>query len=933
MSIARPSRLGMEDRLRLVFKHAIVRYLFAIVTVVSTFALRIWLIPLTGTGAPFVLFFAAVLVSSLFLGVGPGICALLVSLPLADYMFVTRAGYPHLQAAFQALLFLIDGTVVVYLTFLMRKGRQAVQDANRRLRDANEEITRSMARAREIIELAPDAFFLADLDARFTDVNQAACRLLGYDRDELIGKNIVDIISPEDVRRLAATREYLLSPGTVQVAEWTQLRKDGTAVSVEVSSKILPDGRWQAFVRDISERKRIERALQESEERFRLTIDEAPIGIALVGLDGRFVRVNRALCDIVGYTSAELMRLTFHAITHPDDVDTDRAAADQLVRGETPRYQREKRYLSKDGTIVDVMLSVSILRDREGTPRYFISQIEDIRERKRRETALKESEQRLSLALDAAKIGMWDLDLLADTSVRSLRHDQIFGYSSLLPAWGAALFMNHVVPEDRAVAKRAFEEALTSGNLEMECRILWADKSIHWISAKGRAYRDPQGNPVRMMGTVADITEHKRAEEAQQFLAEAGAVLGATLDYEQTLATVAQLVVRDFADWCIVEIMEEHEHLRRLKVASADPNKAELCRQLEQLSVDRDRPSFVRSVIETKQPLLVEHVGPEQFDSIAPGLEHIRAFRGITPTSLMTLPLLIRGEILGTMTFVSSTPSRTYGLRDLRLAEVLADRASVAIENARLYGASMHATRLRDQVLGVVAHDLRNPLSAILLQVDALKRHGPKPERRSQKPREVIRGAVIRMNRLIQDLLDIALMESEQLTIERARLSARALIVDAVEMQRPLASSSSLELRVDVDREVPEIWGDRERLLQVFENLIGNAIKFTEAGGRITVGAASRDHDVVFWVADTGGGIASEHLPRVFDRFWQATGAGRQGAGLGLPITKGIVEAHGGRIWVESTQGRGTTFSFTIPKASQEQDEPSGASASAAGHK
>ena len=113
----------------------------------------------------------------------------------------------------------------------------------------------------------------------------------------------------------------------------------------------------------------------------------------------------------------------------------------------------------------------------------------------------------------------------------------------------------------------------------------------------------------------------------------------------------------------------------------------------------------------------------------------------------------------------------------------------------------------------------------------ALKRHGPEPERRSQKPAEVIHRAATRMNRLIQDLLDVALMEAGQLTIERARLSARELIVEAVEMQRPLASSSSLELRVDVDRDVPEVWGDRDRLLQVFENLIGNAIKFTKAGG------------------------------------------------------------------------------------------------------
>jgi signal transduction histidine kinase len=205
------------------------------------------------------------------------------------------------------------------------------------------------------------------------------------------------------------------------------------------------------------------------------------------------------------------------------------------------------------------------------------------------------------------------------------------------------------------------------------------------------------------------------------------------------------------------------------------------------------------------------------------------------------------------------------------------------------------------------------------LNAAALKRYGADPERRSQKRGEAIHRAATRMNRLIQDLLDVAVMESGQLTIERARLSARELIAAAVDTQRPLASSSSLELRVDLDGEVPDIWGDRDRLLQVFENLIGNAIKFTQAGGCITIRATSRDHEVIFVVADTGSGIAPENLPRVFDRFWQATRENRQGAGLGLPITKGIVEAHGGRIWVESTPNRGTTFSFTVPQATPQQ--------------
>ena len=360
--------------------------------------------------------------------------------------------------------------------------------------------------------------------------------------------------------------------------------------------------------------------------------------------------------------------------------------------------------------------------------------------------------------------------------------------------------------------------------------------------------------------------------------------------------------------------MDEEGRLSRLKVASADPEQAALCAVLEQMPPDRDLPHLMRSVIESKRPVVVEQVTSKYIESLGQEPEHLHALLATGLTSFVAVPLLMRGQPLGALFLGSSTPSRVFRQGDLRWAEALADRAAMAIENARLYRSSVHATQLRDQVMSVVAHDLRNPLSTILMQTSALRRQGPEPERRSQEPVEVTRRAAKRMNRLIQDLLDVALMEAGQLTIERARLSAGGLIAEAVDMQRPLASSSSLELRVEVDPDVAEVWGDRNRLLQVFENLIGNAIKFTQAGGRITVGATSRDDEVVFWVADTGSGISSENLPRVFDRFWQATRTERRGGGLGLPIAKGIVEAHGGRIWVESTVGSGTTFFFTIPR-------------------
>jgi signal transduction histidine kinase len=147
----------------------------------------------------------------------------------------------------------------------------------------------------------------------------------------------------------------------------------------------------------------------------------------------------------------------------------------------------------------------------------------------------------------------------------------------------------------------------------------------------------------------------------------------------------------------------------------------------------------------------------------------------------------------------------------------------------------------------------------------------------------------------------------------------REVVSDVLEAQRQLADASALSVQLEMAAELPDVWADRDRLLQIFENLIGNAVKFTEAGGVIVVGAAPSDDDVLFWVADTGGGIAEEDVPHVFDRFWQARKDGRRGAGLGLPIVKGLVEAHGGRIWVESTLGRGSIFSFTLPRALQPQ--------------
>ncbi len=353
-------------------------------------------------------------------------------------------------------------------------------------------------------------------------------------------------------------------------------------------------------------------------------------------------------------------------------------------------------------------------------------------------------------------------------------------------------------------------------------------------------------------------TEQRRRERDAALLSQVGGILTSSLDYEATLPAVAQLVASGFADFCVVDLVED-QTVRRLAA-----------------------------------------IGREALGASPP---------------LIDVPLEAHGRPVGKMSFARASGSPPFDRQDVHVAEDLAQRSALSIENGRLYQTAQAAIRARDDLMGVVAHDLRNPLSVILMYAEALPMLSPDGDRQTQETAAAIARSATRMNRLIQDLLDVSRIEAGGLSVRCVPLDPARLVADAVESQRPLASSEQLDLRLDVSTPLPEVQGDRDRLTQVFENLIGNAIKFTEAGGRVVVGARPQNGDVLFWVDDAGVGIRPEDVPRVFDRFWQATGQDKAalGSGLGLPIVKGIVEAHGGRVWVESALGRGTTVSFTIP--------------------
>ncbi len=525
---------------------------------------------------------------------------------------------------------------------------------------AHENVEASRTRTRNLFELAPDGIFVADIDGRYIDVNEAGCRLLEYSREEIVGRAIIDFVPPDDVERLRQARELLLM-GMPHVGEWRLRRKDGSYVPVEVSANIIPDGRWQGFVRD--------------------------------------------------------------------------------------------------------------------------------------------------------------------------------------------------------------------------------------------------------------ITEQKRLEKEQRFLAEVGARLVTTLEYEETLTRIAEIAVQDLADCCMLDLVDEKGEVRRQRIVCRDPSKAVTCDKRLLVSTHQTRPCLVRSALESRQPVVVQRLSSDDVEALALDEDQLQTLRRAEARSAVVIPLVAPGSVLGAITLLYSNRSRMHGPDDLRVACAFAQRAALAVDNARLYRAAQRAIQARNEVLGVVAHDLRNPLSLIQMEAVSLQRDKTHPERPSREPGEVITRAATHMNRLIEDLLDVSAIDAGGLTIAQSRVSAAHVAIEAVDAQRRLRSAESLELRLELADNLPEISADRDRLLQVFENLIGNAIKFTPPGGSITVGAVPRDAHVQFCVKDSGSGIALEDRAHLFDRFWQRHPTRHGGAGLGLPIVKGIVEAHGGDVWIDSAPGRGTKVFFTIPAA------------------
>jgi signal transduction histidine kinase len=409
-----------------------------------------------------------------------------------------------------------------------------------------------------------------------------------------------------------------------------------------------------------------------------------------------------------------------------------------------------------------------------------------------------------------------------------------------------------------------------------------------------------------------NVTTRKRAAARQAFLGGIGAALGSSLDYLQTLSRAAHAATPILGETCIIDACVDGG-VREVTVADVDPELEDLARVMRQRYPPLYESHPLEEVRRTGRPLLLPELDDLALTRMTVDEEHRRIIGRLGWRSMLFIPIVARDELLGVLTCSSRT--RSFGNEDLALAIELAHRAALAIDNALLYRRAQQATRSRDEVLGIVSHDLRSALNTINLCAGALIDPVPAPADGIVAMATAIRHSAEWAQTLIKDLVDLSSLDAGCLMIRRVSVQPEDVLFRAHEAFRLLVQQAGLTLCVDAAPHLPAVSADPERLLQVLFNLLSNAVRFTPAGGEITLGAGLGEthRTVIFTVKDTGSGISAEDLPKVFTRFWQAMQSTHGGTGLGLAIAKGIVESHGGVIAVHSVPRGGTTFSFDVP--------------------
>ena len=843
-----------------------------------------------------------------------------------------------------------DGTtfpVEVYVGSVNYGGERLIfasaRDVTERRR-AEEALRESEERYRTLVAAVQEGIAFIDPDGgRISYCNEAYAEILGLTAAEIVGKSFFDFLEGEEREKMLRQRE-LRHGGVSSSYEVIAKAADGTEKILSATGSPIfdADGSYAGAVQtifDVTERRRAEQELREAEELFRSAFDDAAVGMALNDLDGRFTQVNRSLCEMLGYTEAELLSRTFKDISHPEDLDVSVSRVAELLEGKIEGYQLEKRYLYADGRPVWAALSVSAVRDSERTPLYLIAQMQDITERKEAEARLRKSQARLAEAQRMASIGNWEYDLTTGEVTWSDEVFRIYGYDpqAYVPTFDRLLEMVH--PDDRHLLTERLEGVVERDEpYDFEHRVILPDGAERVVHRRARVVRDEEGRPLRMLGTVQDVTERKKAEEEIRELNESleRRVEERTAELresEERYSLVVEGSNDGIFDWDLLDgkifwndRLFEIVGLSRQTFTPTIDAFFELVRPDDRENVSENLTAHFERGEEFEVEFGMRHAGGEYRTCISRGKAQRdgdgKPFRMAGTVTDITERKRAEEEIRRlNESLENRVEERTAQLQNAILE---LERAGENLRRAKEEAES--ANRAKSEFLANMSHEIRTPMNGVIGMTGLLLDTDLTEEQKEYADTIQLSGESLLS--VINDILDFSKIEAGEMRLETIDFDLRTAVEDVVALFAERAHDKGLELASLVDYDVPTaLEGDPGRIRQILTNLVGNAIKFTEEG-EVVLRAELAEEDperatVRISVKDTGIGMTEEQQARVFESFSQADASTTRrygGTGLGLTISKQMVGLMGGEIGVESEPGVGSTFFFTLPLRKQPGD-------------
>jgi len=746
--------------------------------------------------------------------------------------------------------------------------------------EINGNLSESDARLQKVFRDVSVGLAVTDISGRFIEVNDRFCTLTGYPASELAPLRVLDLLHPEEHANNLLLWEKLAKGAEENVvAETRFVRKDLLPVCVRVTAAIVRDHEGapaQIFIlaKDITKQIEERKIQLRREEAFRVTFDIAPVGMAHVALDGSWMRVNQTLCNITGYSENELIYQSFMDITHPDDLEADLAQVERVLRGESTGYRIEKRYIRKNGEFVWVELTVSLKRTDTGEPAYFISCITDITERRRASEQLLRRTSELESLLTNLPVGF----ALFDRHYRYLRINQELSDINGIPL---ADHLGRTIPEvlkdnapnvepiiDEVFRTRRVIKSELTGQTPRAPGV-----NRHWLTGFYPVFG--ANREVEAVGIyVVEITDRRRAEEALR-------------ESERRLRMALEAGAIGLWEWD-----EQTNNLRwtpecysitGVSPEDFDVSAANFDRMLH--PDDRDRVwQAINKAIEKRQEYRCE-------------------FRVIQPNGDVRW-VANRGRVI-----INSAEGGT------RMLGTVQD----ITENKRISDSlQAHADELARsnselaRFAFVASHDLKEPLRTVsnYSELLAMKYRG-KLDANGDRYISFITQAIQRMYILINDLLSYS--NTSELRPEMEAVDLNETLKATLDNLKHSISESRAEIKAKI---LPTVTGDPSQLNQLFQNLIGNAVKYRgKESPAIDIGFEEGVREWNFFIRDNGIGISPEHHQKVFVLFQRLHRKDEYGGtGIGLALCKKIIDRHGGSIWVESELGKGSTFRFTIPK-------------------